>query len=115
MDLPRRLPPFRVVRHRRYPKRRQRPLGDGLSIKHRRECLSSTYYLPVVGFESGRLDCRTDLQPHYARTLREWQRRFIDNFDVIGPAMMREHPEMTEEDVEVFKRKWICELASFCV
>jgi hypothetical protein len=36
--------------------------------------------------------------------------RFLKNFDRdIRPALKDEHPEMTEVDVEVFKRKWICE------
>jgi cyclopropane-fatty-acyl-phospholipid synthase len=42
--------------------------------------------------------------------LREWRRRFLANFDdKIGPALRAEHPEMTDADIEVFKRKWICE------
>lgn len=52
-----------------------------------------------------------DLQPHYARTLREWRRRFLANFnDLIAPALRSEHPEMTDADIEVFKRKWLCEI-----
>lgn len=53
-------------------------------------------------------------QPHYARTLREWRLRFLAHFDRdIRPALRDEHPEMSEKDVEVFKRKWICECTCF--
>ena len=59
------------------------------------------------------------VQPHYARTLREWRRRFLRNFNLrIAPALHAEHPEMTAEDIEVFKRKWLCEslqMALSCV
>lgn len=48
-------------------------------------------------------------QPHYARTLREWRIRFLNNFERdIVPALRDEHPEMTDADIQVFKRKWIC-------
>ncbi|RDA85124.1 hypothetical protein CP532_1553 [Ophiocordyceps camponoti-leonardi (nom. inval.)] len=44
---------------------------------------------------------------HYARTLRLWNESFRDNFDVkIRSALLQEHPDMTEEAVEVFRRKW---------
>jgi cyclopropane-fatty-acyl-phospholipid synthase len=44
---------------------------------------------------------------HYAKTLRIWREDFLKNFDVlIKPALMKEHNEMSEQDVDVFKRKW---------
>ncbi|KAK3293895.1 cyclopropane-fatty-acyl-phospholipid synthase [Chaetomium fimeti] len=44
---------------------------------------------------------------HYAKTLRLWRERFLANFeDNIRPALMRDHPDMNEEDIEVFRRKW---------
>ncbi|KAG7286949.1 hypothetical protein NEMBOFW57_006449 [Staphylotrichum longicolle] len=44
---------------------------------------------------------------HYARALRLWNERFLAAFeDKIRPALIEEHPEMTEEEVEVFRRKW---------
>jgi cyclopropane-fatty-acyl-phospholipid synthase len=53
----------------------------------------------------------SNIGPHYAQTLREWRRRFIRNFGhSIESALRLEHPEMDDEDVEVFKRKWICAL-----
>lgn len=66
---------------------------------------------------SGRLivDSVCNIGPHYARTLREWRRRFMDRFEtVIVPALKAEHPAvMNGPDgagaVEVFKRKWLCE------
>ena len=65
---------------------------------------------PATSKSCSSLECADYSQPHYARTLREWRRRFLDAFnDRIGPAMRSEHPEMTDGDIEVFKRKWICE------
>jgi hypothetical protein len=44
---------------------------------------------------------------HYARALRLWREKFLANFeDKIRPALMKEHPGMREEEVEVFRRKW---------
>ncbi|KAJ7176027.1 CFS1-like protein [Mycena filopes] len=65
---------------------------------------------------SGRLtvDSVSNIGPHYARTLREWRRRFLDAFDsVIVPALKREYPDVMtgtrgKEEIEVFKRKWLC-------
>ena len=65
---------------------------------------------------SGRLivDSVSNIGPHYARTLREWRRRFLDRFEsIIVPALKDQYPEvMTGErgrqEIEVFKRKWIC-------
>jgi len=67
----------------------------------------------------GRLvvDSVNNIGPHYARTLREWRRRFIDRFDdVIVPALKAKYPFMASGDqglneIEVFKRKWLCECA----
>ncbi|KAG6844466.1 hypothetical protein H0H87_006690 [Tephrocybe sp. NHM501043] len=63
----------------------------------------------------GRLtvDSISNIGPHYARTLREWRRRFLDRFEsVIVPALKREYPSIMcgvggKEEIEVFKRKWI--------
>jgi|ERR1700722_684025 len=65
---------------------------------------------------SGRLivDSVSNIGPHYARTLREWRRRFLHQFEsVIVPALKREYPEVMggptgRQEIEVFKRKWIC-------
>lgn len=57
-----------------------------------------------------------NIGPHYARTLREWRRRFLDKFEsVIVPALQEKYAlsnsgEMSREEIEVFKRKWICTL-----
>ncbi|PPQ75642.1 hypothetical protein CVT26_001622 [Gymnopilus dilepis] len=71
-----------------------------------------------------------NIGPHYARTLREWRRRFVDRFEtVIAPALQNEFKTRREqaglkgtkildrEELEVFKRKWIyyycyCEVGS---
>ncbi|KAJ4392641.1 hypothetical protein N0V85_006914 [Neurospora sp. IMI 360204] len=48
-----------------------------------------------------------NIGPHYVKALRLWREAFMDQFDsVIVPALMKEHPSMTEKDVEVFQRKW---------
>ncbi|PWW76522.1 cyclopropane-fatty-acyl-phospholipid synthase [Tuber magnatum] len=44
---------------------------------------------------------------HYTRTLRFWRENFLGAFHHrIAPALRKEHPEMSEEDVDVFNRKW---------
>jgi hypothetical protein len=51
----------------------------------------------------------------YARTLREWERRFIRNFDqIIAPCLLTTYPELDRNPhrVEIFKRKWICQSLS---
>lgn len=56
--------------------------------------------------------------PHYARTLREWKRKFEECFydeeGGIREALLRDHPDIArlpagkrEEEVEVFRRKWL--------
>ena len=63
------------------------------------------------------VDSVNNIGPHYARTLREWHQRFLDQFDdVIVPALKAEYPSMLSKDqglneIEVFKRKWLCECA----
>ncbi|EPQ54577.1 cyclopropane-fatty-acyl-phospholipid synthase [Gloeophyllum trabeum ATCC 11539] len=66
---------------------------------------------------NGRLivDSVSNIGPHYARTLREWRRRFLERFDdVIVPALVKEYPAVMggqrgRSEIEVFKRKWICD------
>jgi cyclopropane-fatty-acyl-phospholipid synthase len=49
---------------------------------------------------------------HYAKTLRLWKERFLQNFESrIRPALMIEHKDMGEKEIEVFRRKW--EVCSF--
>ncbi|KIJ50953.1 hypothetical protein M422DRAFT_159047, partial [Sphaerobolus stellatus SS14] len=58
----------------------------------------------------GRLttDSVSNIGPHYARTLREWKRGFTQNFgDVIAPALRLQY-NLSEEDLEIFRRKWLC-------
>lgn len=63
------------------------------------------------------VDSVSNIGPHYARTLREWRRRFLDQFeDIIVPALQEDYPsvmgplsgERGRQEIEVFKRKWIC-------
>ncbi|KAK0552342.1 hypothetical protein OC846_002943 [Tilletia horrida] len=57
----------------------------------------------------------TSIGPHYARTLREWRRKFEAHFETqIRPALIRDHSEIRrlsaegqEKEVEVFRKKWI--------
>jgi cyclopropane-fatty-acyl-phospholipid synthase len=84
-------------------------------------------FLPTVNFlvdtltkgSSGGLvvESISNIGPHYARTLREWRRRFEAKFeDVIVPALQSEYPDVMgpqtgkkgRREIEVFKRKWIC-------
>ncbi|PWN49548.1 S-adenosyl-L-methionine-dependent methyltransferase [Violaceomyces palustris] len=61
------------------------------------------------------LDTAVSIGPHYSRTLREWRQRFEDNFDqIIAPALVRDHEEISKLDaegqkreIEVFRKKWI--------
>lgn len=55
----------------------------------------------------------SNIGPHYARTLREWRRRFVAYFDVIEEALKKEYPgvfdgKAGEKELRVFWRKWIC-------
>ena len=44
---------------------------------------------------------------HYAKTLRLWRENFTHNFESrIRPALMVEHDNMGDQEVEVFRRKW---------
>jgi len=44
---------------------------------------------------------------HYSKTLRLWKEEFLRNFDSkIRPALKREHDNMSEEEIDVFRRKW---------
>ena len=48
-----------------------------------------------------------NIGPHYAKTLRLWRENFHRNFEeTIKPALCQEHQNMTEGDVETFRRKW---------
>lgn len=52
-----------------------------------------------------------NIGPHYAKTLRLWRQSFMQNFNTkIRAALIADHKDdkkpMSEEDVEVFKRKW---------
>ncbi|KAF8914886.1 CFS1-like protein [Mucidula mucida] len=81
-------------------------------------------FLPTLTFllhtlqtgTSGRLtvDSVSNIGPHYARTLREWRKRFLHVYETkIVPALQKQYPEVMSgprgrEEIEVFKRKWIC-------
>ncbi|OAA74175.1 methoxy mycolic acid synthase 1 [Cordyceps fumosorosea ARSEF 2679] len=44
---------------------------------------------------------------HYIKTLQCWRDNFLTNFnEMIAPALRKEHPHMTDADLDIFKRKW---------
>ncbi|KAK7431384.1 hypothetical protein QQZ08_002155 [Neonectria magnoliae] len=44
---------------------------------------------------------------HYAKTLRLWKENFLEAFEgKIRPALIREHPDMSQEEIQVFQKKW---------
>ncbi|KAI1775724.1 cyclopropane-fatty-acyl-phospholipid synthase [Hypoxylon cercidicola] len=44
---------------------------------------------------------------HYPKTLRLWREKFMLNFESqIRPALKIEHPYMTQQEIDVFRRKW---------
>ncbi|KAF9221621.1 CFS1-like protein [Gyrodon lividus] len=59
------------------------------------------------------VDSVHNIGPHYARTLREWRKRFINQFETaVVPALKAEHPAVMNgphgrDEIEVFKRKWL--------
>ena len=82
-------------------------------------------YIPSLAFlistltsgSSGRLtvDSVSNIGPHYARTLREWKRKFLSNWDrTILPSLQQQY-NLDAEGLEIFKRKWICACAILCV
>ncbi|KAJ7735289.1 CFS1-like protein [Mycena maculata] len=79
-------------------------------------------YLPCFSFwvqtlkegSAGRLvvDSVLNIGPQYARTLREWKRRFLANWEgVVAKALMEQY-NLDAKSLEVFRRKWIC--ADYC-
>ncbi|KAJ3751985.1 hypothetical protein EV360DRAFT_89189 [Lentinula raphanica] len=50
-----------------------------------------------------------NIGPHYARTFREWGRRFQINFEShIEPALKRKYPDLDDTSIQIFRRKWTC-------
>lgn len=48
-----------------------------------------------------------DIGGHYSKTLRLWREEFLNKFDShIRPAFLQEHKDMSEDDIDTFKRKW---------
>ncbi|KAG0145703.1 hypothetical protein CROQUDRAFT_133599 [Cronartium quercuum f. sp. fusiforme G11] len=56
------------------------------------------------------IDSIQNIGPHYARTLREWQRRFEASFDItIVPNLITTYPNLAGQpkQIEIFRRKWL--------
>ncbi len=56
-------------------------------------------------------DAVLNIGGHYAKTLRIWREKFERNFhSQVQPALLEEHGNMTEKDIELFRRKWqVCQ------
>ncbi|KAL9601062.1 MAG: hypothetical protein Q9219_002771 [cf. Caloplaca sp. 3 TL-2023] len=53
------------------------------------------------------VDAILNIGGHYGKTLRLWRESFEKNFDSrIRPALLKEHGNMVDSDVELFRRKW---------
>ncbi|KAF7326710.1 CFS1-like protein [Mycena sanguinolenta] len=53
------------------------------------------------------VDSVLNIGPHYSRTLREWKRKFLANWNsVIAKALVAQY-NLDAEGLEIFKRKWI--------
>jgi len=53
---------------------------------------------------------------HYSKALRLWREEFLTNFeDKIRPALKEEHADMTDEAIEVFRRKWEVGFPQSCI
>ncbi|KAF8589859.1 cyclopropane-fatty-acyl-phospholipid synthase [Ramaria rubella] len=64
----------------------------------------------ITNGSGGRLtmDSASNIGPHYARTLREWKRKFSASFNsIIAPALRGKY-QLSDKDLEIFRRKWIC-------
>jgi Mycolic acid cyclopropane synthetase len=56
-------------------------------------------------------DSVTNIGPHYARTIRDWKRKFIRNFDYTIAPLLKDECRMDLVEIAWFKRKWICTLS----
>ncbi|KAI5861602.1 cyclopropane-fatty-acyl-phospholipid synthase [Durotheca rogersii] len=72
---------------------------------------STTQLLDHISKESGGtliVERVENIGGHYAKTLRLWRENFLRNFEsVISPALAAGSPQMTQREIDVFKRKWV--------
>ena len=54
------------------------------------------------------IDSVANIGPHYARTLREWKRKFLANWQTIIVPALEEAYGLDQAALDIFKRKWIC-------
>ncbi|CAG8670239.1 10391_t:CDS:2 [Acaulospora morrowiae] len=53
------------------------------------------------------IDNIENIGPHYARTLRLWRLKFLEVFNKrIQPSLLKSWPNMTNEEIEIFRKKW---------
>lgn len=93
------------------------PAYDAAGVDFIQKWIFPGCYIPSLAFlistltsgSSGRLtvDSVSNIGPHYARTLREWKRKFLSNWDrTILPSLQQQY-NLDAEGLEIFKRKWI--------
>jgi len=86
-------------------------------------------YIPSVSYliktmEQGSSGCLlidsiVNIGPHYARTLREWKRKFLANWDTLGKQYIKDEHHLSDQQLDIFMRKWIyyfdyCEAGFAC-
>ena len=53
------------------------------------------------------LESVQSIGPHYAKALRLWREKFLGNWEAIRADYLKERGEMSEVDIEAFRRRWI--------
>ncbi|KAG6915076.1 hypothetical protein DXG01_013571 [Tephrocybe rancida] len=92
---------FKVFTMSTVPDTRWKQFRSGAALSSPRTLVNS---ITNAGLNIVSID---DISPHYTRTAREWGYRFTRNFDThIKPALQRHDPQITEEGLEIFRRKW---------
>jgi cyclopropane-fatty-acyl-phospholipid synthase len=49
----------------------------------------------------------SSIGPHYVKTLRLWREKFCENWPRIRASYTKGRPDLSEEDIETFRRRWI--------
>ncbi|PTB39816.1 hypothetical protein M441DRAFT_458912 [Trichoderma asperellum CBS 433.97] len=102
-------------RHEAYSKSKEFKLANGSSFIN--QYIFPGGYLPSITQILNHISCQSqgsliiekveNIGGHYAKTLRLWRESFLGKFEkTIRPALLREHPDMTKEAIQVFRKKW---------
>jgi cyclopropane-fatty-acyl-phospholipid synthase len=80
-------------------------------------------YLPTVNQlltsihngSQGNLEIETvqSIGPHYIKTLQCWRENFTRNWDAIRESFVAKHGDVTEKEIEAFRRKWVVSKSLF--